>query len=71
MENKTCDTCVSRYICPNKYRLCVGYNDERVFWGFLKLLLPVSETKLDHLREFIQSIQKNDNNQQEESEKDE
>ena len=28
---KTCSNCVSRFICPNNYRVCAGWNDEGLF----------------------------------------
>lgn len=54
--DKSCENCVSRFICPNNYRTCAGWNDEGLFWGLLKLSFPNGE-RVDHMREFIKSIQ--------------
>lgn len=58
MTNKSCATCVSRFICPNNYRPCGGYNDESLFWGLIKLHFPFQDDVIDRKREFIKSLQK-------------
>lgn len=62
MISKTCSTCVSRFICPINYRTCDGYNDENVFWGLIKLHFPFQDKAIDQKREFIKSLQKENNN---------
>lgn len=59
---KSCDTCVSRFICPNNYRPCAWYNDEGLFWGLIKLHFPVQDDVIDQKREFIKSLQKENKN---------
>lgn len=54
----TCDTCVSRFICPNNYRPCDGYNDENLFWAFINLHFPFQEKEIEGKRKFIKSLQK-------------
>ena len=59
---KTCDTCVSRFICPNNYRPCDGYNDENLFWAFLGLIFPLGPKEVNHIRNYIRGLQKENNN---------
>lgn len=59
---KSCSNCVSRFICPNKYRSCSGWNDEGLFWGFIKLHFPFQDKEIDGKREFIKSLQKENKN---------
>lgn len=54
---KTCSNCVSRFLCPNNYRVCDGWNDEGLFWGFIKLNFPLPEKSIDRQRAFIKSLQ--------------
>ena len=54
---KTCNECVSRFICPNTYRACDGFNDENVFWALIKLNFPMDEGKIDRQRKFIKELQ--------------
>ena len=62
MASKSCSTCVSRFICPNNYRPCDGYNDENMFWVFIKLHFPFQDEAIDRKREFIKSLQKENKN---------
>lgn len=57
MMKKSCDNCVSRFICPNTYRVCDGWNDENVFWALLRLSFPMSDYVIDKRRKFIKSLQ--------------
>ena len=54
---KACSNCVSRFLCPNNYRVCSGWNDEGLFWGFIKLNFPLPEKSIDRQRAFIKSLQ--------------
>ena len=54
---KTCANCVSRFLCPNNYRVCDGWDDEGLFWGFIKLNFPLPEKSIDRQRMFIKSLQ--------------
>lgn len=56
--NKSCSNCVSRFICPNNYRPCDGYNDENLFWGLIKLHFPFQDESIDKKREFIKELQR-------------
>lgn len=56
--NRSCNTCVSRFICPNNYRPCDGWNNEDVFWGLIKLNFPLAEERIDKQRALIKSLQK-------------
>lgn len=60
--DRSCSNCVSRYICPNNYRPCSGWNDEGLFWGLINLLFPFQDEKIDRKREFIKSLQKENKN---------
>lgn len=62
-KSKTCDTCVSRFICP-LLRPCDGWNDEGVFWGLLIMMLPSSERIIPNARKNIQKLQKESRNEQ-------
>lgn len=55
---KTCSTCVSRFLCPNTYRVCDGWNDEGLFWVFIKLNFPLPEEVIDKQRKYIRTLQK-------------
>lgn len=57
-KKKTCNECVSRFLCPNNYRACDGYNDEGLFWGLVKLNFPLAEERIDKQRALIKSLQK-------------
>lgn len=35
-QDKLCENCVSRLICPIAGRACMGYNSEELFKGLLK-----------------------------------
>ena len=61
-KSKTCDTCVSRFICP-LLRPCDGWNDEGVFWGLLMMMLPSSEHIIPIARKNIQKLQKEARNE--------
>lgn len=54
---KSCKTCVSRYICPNNYRPCMGHNDEETFWSLLKLPFMDCADRIDYARKFIRELQ--------------
>lgn len=58
---KSCETCVSRFICPNNHRVCDEYNDEGFFWGLIKLNFPLNEERIDRQRKFIKSLQLENN----------
>ena len=56
--NAQCNTCVSRFMCPNNnYRACTGYNNEDLFWALIKLNFNFADEKIDHTRKFIKSLQ--------------
>ena len=55
---KTCDTCVSRLICPINYRVCDGWNEKELFWSFLKLHFYGQDETIDRLRLLIEETQK-------------
>ena len=50
---KTCSNCVNRFLCPNNYRVCDGWNNEGLFWGLIKLNFPLPEEFIDEERAFI------------------
>lgn len=54
---KLCNNCVSRFICPNNYRPCDGWNNEDVFWGLIKLNFPFLDAVIDKKRKFIKNLQ--------------
>lgn len=54
--NKSCDTCVSRFICPLKGRPCSGWNDEGLFWGLHKAVAPT--VAWDRVAEHVKSLQR-------------
>lgn len=60
MKDKTCNTCVSRLLCPLRgYRqVCDGYNDEDVFWGFLYMMFPQLQNAFIKIRESLKEMQK-------------
>lgn len=37
--DKSCDTCASRFICPNKDTPCACWNDEVMFWALFSMEL--------------------------------
>ena len=55
---KSCNACVSRFICPIQNRTCDGYNDENFFWALIKLHFPFQDEMIDQKRELIKSLQK-------------
>ena len=55
---KSCNACVSRFICPIQDRTCDGYNDENLFWALIKLHFPFQDEMIDRKRELIKSLQK-------------
>lgn len=55
---KSCNACVSRFICPIQDRTCDGYNDENLFWALIKLHFPFQDKMIDQKRELIKSLQK-------------
>lgn len=64
IDKKSCDTCVSRLICPNNYRVCAGWNDEELFWGLVKLHFPFQDEFIDKKREFIKKSQRCNKNEE-------
>ena len=54
MEKKSCSNCVSRFICPNNYRTCDGWNDEDMFWALIRLHFPNDD--IDRRRKFLKSL---------------
>lgn len=65
---KSCNACVSRFICPIQNRTCDGYNDENLFWALIKLHFPFQDEMIDQKREFIKSLQKEKNKIKQENE---
>ena len=65
---KSCNACVSRFICPIQNRTCDGYNDENLFWALIKLHFPFQDEMIDQKREFIKSLQKEKNKIKQEDE---
>lgn len=55
---KSCNACVSRFICPIQNRTCDGYNDENFFWALIKLHFPFQDEMIDQKRKLIKSLQK-------------
>lgn len=55
---KSCNACVSRFICPIQNRTCDGYNDENLFWALIKLHFPFQDEMIDQKRELIKILQK-------------
>lgn len=39
-QDKLCDNCISRLICPLAGRACMGHNSEGTFKGLLKMIVP-------------------------------
>lgn len=54
---KSCETCVSRFICPNAHIPCMGHNDEEVFWSLLKLPFMDCVDRIDYTRKLIRELQ--------------
>lgn len=61
MERK-CENCVSRLICPTKKEntCCMGFNDEQVFRGLLKMCLlgNIQDKRVDEILDFINEMQR-------------
>ena len=54
---KTCENCVNRFLCPNNYRACDGYNDEKLFWRLMALRFPSLKNMINESYKFIKSSQ--------------
>lgn len=54
---KSCENCTNRFLCPNNYRVCDGYNDENLFWSLILLHFPILENRVVSTRKFIKSLQ--------------
>ena len=59
MSKKTCDTCVSRYICflAGAKEPCNGWNDEGMFRGLLKTIMPTSWDEIDRALDFVKNFE--------------
>lgn len=57
MAKKSCNNCVSRFICVNNSVPCMGHNDEEVFWSLLKLPFMGEADRIDHYRVLVKGLQ--------------
>ena len=59
MSKKTCDNCVSRYICflANVDGVCDGWGDEGAFRGMLKAIMPNSWDEIDRTLDFVRNFE--------------
>ena len=62
MDNKSCENCVNRLICPTKrvdkpLDICDGYNKEDVFTGLLYLAFRIDKQKAVDTLKFIKKLQ--------------
>lgn len=57
MAEKSCNNCVSRFICVNNSVPCMGHNDEEVFWSLLKLPFMGEVDRIDHYRVLVKGLQ--------------
>ena len=58
VTEKSCNTCVSRLICPTNYRPCMGHNSEELFWSFLKMPFIGEEARIDGYRALVEKLQR-------------
>lgn len=59
---KTCETCVSRFICPTRKKskpnnICDGYNNKEVFTCLITILTLEDNTIIKNRLDFIEKLQ--------------
>lgn len=57
MAKKSCNNCVSRFICPNNSKPCIGHNEEEMFWSLLKLPFMDIANRIDYYRGVVKELQ--------------
>lgn len=57
-QDKLCETCISRLICPLAGRACHGHNSSKVFKGLLAMLAP--NTDWDRALSVVEEVRKSD-----------
>lgn len=55
-QDKLCENCISRLICPVAGRACDGYNSPGLFKGLLKMLAP--NTDWDRVLSGVEEVRK-------------